>query len=54
MPTWPAFLLAAAAAAFALPAMTTPHPTEAPEPEQVDLATSQPVVDRSDASAQVR
>jgi hypothetical protein len=29
MPRWPAYLLAGAAAAFALPAMTTPHPREA-------------------------
>ena len=28
MPRWPAYLLAGAAAAFALPAMTTPHPRE--------------------------
>ena len=41
MPRWPAYLLAGAAAAFALPAMTTPHPRETPvtvvqEPAHVD------------------
>jgi len=42
MPRWPAYLLAGAAAAFALPAMTTPHPRETSVAVAQDTARADP------------